>query len=139
MDWRYLCNVHLQNSCLFDFPICWECISNDWMDGFSCSVFLLNRPFKWSVLQLVHFQNSPKGTATFFICDDISCIHVFTFPRNIEVSILRYYIFRVRRTLIKKDLDFRGNLAWNKIFPNGPTWTSYTQGIENPILFSHWI
>ena len=57
------------------------------------------------------FSEFPKGYGNFFICDDISCIHVFTFPRNIEVSILRYYIFRVRRTLIKKDLDFRGNLA----------------------------
>ena len=105
------------------YYICREWISNNpkWM-VFHVHFCLLNRPFKWGVLQLMHFLNSPKGTATFFICDDISCIHVFTFPRNIEVSILKYYIFRVRRTLIKKVLILEVRMDQHGY------WTSYTQG-----------
>ena len=53
------------------------------------------------------FSEFPKGYGNFFICDDISCIHVFTFRRNIYTKIL----FRVRWTLLKKDLDFRGTIA----------------------------
>ena len=68
------------------------------------------------------FSEFPKGYGNFFIFDDISCIHVFTFPRNIEVSILKYYIFRVRRTLIKKVLILEVRMDQDGYL------TSYTQG-----------
>ena len=57
------------------YYICREWISNDpkWM-VFHVHFCLLNRPFKWSVLQLVHFLNSPKGTATFLF---VMTSHVF--------------------------------------------------------------